>query len=290
MKQERTWDDVTARWLQENKDKRDYDGDVEKIEWLKPYFGGKKLSQIDGDLIYDTIEKHKADVSGATRNRYLALVRAIMRRAAFEWKWIESNQVPHARMNKESEGRTRYLEPEEFKRLMQELPEHWRSVVAFAVATGLRQSNVVKLRWAWVDLDAGHLVIPGSETKNGKPLGIPLNNLAMAVLRREEGKHDEFVFTNKSGKPVGKLRGDVWNEAKKRAGIEDFRFHDLRHCWASWLAQHGAPERHLQEMGGWKKAKMVERYATLRSKHLAPTASIIDRLLPADALLTVAAQ
>jgi hypothetical protein len=71
---------------------RDYDGDCEKIEWLKQYFSGKKLSQIDSDLIYNTIEKHKAHVSGATRNRYKALIRAIMRRAAFEWKWIEPGE------------------------------------------------------------------------------------------------------------------------------------------------------------------------------------------------------
>jgi integrase len=187
-------------------------------------------------------------------------------------------------MHKESEGRTRYLEPEDFMRLMQELPPHWQSVIGFAVATGLRQANVQKLRWAWVDMDNGHVVIPGSETKNGKDLGVPLNDFALGILRREEGKHAEFVFTVR-GKPVGKLRGTVWKNAKKRAGIEDFRFHDIRHTWASWLVQNGAPENFLQQMGDWKTAAMVKRYATLQAKHLAPTAAIIDRMLPADALL-----
>ena len=76
--------------------------------------------------------------------------------------------------------------------------------------------------------------------------------------------------------------------ALERAGITDFRFHDLRHTWASWLIQSGASENVVQAMGGWKTAAMVKRYATLRSKHLAPTAAPIDQMVPAELMLTVA--
>jgi len=117
-----------------------------------------------------------------------------------------------------------------------------------------------------------------------------LYDLALGILRREAGKHREFVFTNDLGRPVGKLRGSVLNGALERAGIENFRFHDLRHTWASWLIQNGASENFVQRMGGWKTASMVKRYATLKAQHLAPTAALIDNMVPADLMLTIATQ
>jgi integrase len=170
---QRTWDEACVRWLKENADKRDYAGDCEKIAWLQQFFSGRLLSAMTSDLIYDVVETHKADVKGATRNRYYALIRAIMRCAAAEWKWIDLGQVPHVRMHRESKGRTRYLEPDEFRRLLRELTNHWRSVVAFAVETGLRSSNVVNLRWSEVDLAQGHAIIPRDKTKNDRTWRCP---------------------------------------------------------------------------------------------------------------------
>ena len=81
--------------------------------------------------------------------------------------------------------------------------------------------------------------------------------------------------------PVRKMRVDdntAWNIGQKRAGIEDFRFHDLRHTWASWLIQSGVPLSALQEMGGWESIEMVRRYAHLAPNHLAEHAKKLDSL------------
>lgn len=98
------------------------------------------------------------------------------------------------------------------------------------------------------------------------------------MLVRQVGKHPVRVFTY-NGKPVARANTLAWRQALKRAGIEDFRWHDLRHTWASWLVQHGTPLYVVQEMGAWKSEGMVRRYAHLAPAHLAEHAEVIAGIL-----------
>ncbi len=109
-------------------------------------------------------------------------------------------------------------------------------------------------RVAWLD---------HGTTKSGDGRGIPLNADAVAALESTRGKHPRWCFTF-SGKRIHQS-STAWGLAKQRAGIEDFRFHDLRHTWASWHVQSGTSLPELMELGGWKSYEMVLRYA-----HLAP--------------------
>ena len=112
------------------------------------------------------------------------------------------------------------------------------------------------------------------QAKSKKAIGIPLNADAVQVIREQLGKHQPHVFTFK-GKPVKKAGGAAWKKALKRAGIENFRWHDLRHTWASWHVQAGTPLNSLQELGGWSNYEMVLRYAHLAPEHLAEYANNI---------------
>ena len=103
---------------------------------------------------------------------------------------------------------------------------------------------------------------------------MPLSANAVVVLREQIGKHLEFVFTYR-GKPVKEVNTKAWRAALKRAGIENFRWHDLRHTWASWHVQAGTPLHVLQELGGWECVEMVRKYAHLSSEHLV---EYVDRL------------
>jgi integrase len=96
---------------------------------------------------------------------------------------------------------------------------------------------------------------------------VPLNPAAIALIAKQSGKHPTHVFTFK-GKPVTQVSTKAWYQALKRADIEDFRWHDLRHTWASWHAQQGTPMSILQELGGWESAEMVRRYAHFSPDHL----------------------
>lgn len=154
------------------------------------------------------------------------------------------------------------------------LPAHLAEMARFSLATGLRQSNVTGLEWSQVDLTRRVAWIHHDQIKNRKALSIPLNAEAVLVLRRQTGKHPVRVFTYR-GRPVGWVNTKAWKAALRRAGIEQFRWHDLRHTWASWHVQAGTPLHVLQELGGWESVEMVRRYAHLSSEHLA---DYVDRL------------
>src|SRR5215470_4065775 len=276
IKPRRSWKEAVVRWLSETSDKVTHQEDVRKLRWLDAYLGDLMLDAITLDVI-DRIKSEKLKVAAKSSvNRYLALVRSILLRARNDWEWID--RVPKVKMYKEGPARERSISGEQAEALLRELPKHQREVVLFALATGLRQSNVVGLEWSHVNLEAAHAWIGAEQSKNRKPMAVPLNATALAVLRRQVGKHPEKVFTY-ARKPLGWANTRAWRKALKRAGIENFRWHDLRHTWASWHRQSGTPTHELQRLGGWRSSVMVERYAHLAPDHLAAAANRIDSLL-----------
>jgi integrase len=141
----------------------------------------------------------------------------------------------------------------------------------FALATGLRQGNIKGLTWEQVDMPRRIIMLEHGETKNDDALGVPLNDLAISVLERRRGEQCAHVFTYR-GRPIHQVNTKAWQNALRRAGISNFRWHDLRHTWASWLRQNDVPTWVLQELGGWKSEVMVRRYAHMSVKHLQPFA------------------
>lgn len=283
VKPQRTWREAVVRWLQETSEKATHGEDKKKLLWLHPFLGHLTLDQITLDVIDRVRSAKLQEASKGTVNRYLALVRAILRRARDEWEWTE--KVPKVRLFKETNHRERSLTPEQAQRLIGELPEHQRAVVLFALATGLRQSNVLRMEWNQVNLDQRHAWIQGWQSKNRKPIAVPLNATALGVLQAQIGKHPTRVFTF-HGQPLNSANTRAWQAAKKRAGIEDFRWHDLRHTWATWQRQAGTPTHELQHLGGWRTSAMVERYAHLAPDHLAQAATRLDGVLPGYDLAT----
>ena len=276
VKPRRAWKEAVVRWLAETSEKVTHQEDVRKLRWLDPFLGSLMLDEITLDVL-SAIKAEKLKIAGKpTVNRYLALVRAILLRARDEWEWID--RTPKVKLFKEGPGRERSIMPEQVVALLSELPLHQRDVVVFALVTGLRQSNVVGLEWSHVNLKAGHAWVGADQSKNRKPIAVPLNATAQGVLQRQLGKHRERVFTFR-GKPLGWANTKAWRNALKRAGIENFRWHDLRHTWASWHRQSGTPTHELQRLGGWRSSVMVERYAHLAPEHLAHAASRLDSLL-----------
>lgn len=275
-KPKRSWDEAAYKWLMETQHKATHEEDKAKIRWLQQYFRGRLLETIDREVILSIGELKAQQSSPSTANRYLALIRAILRRAAYEWEWI--NKPPKVKLYREAKRRIRWITPEQAQTLLAELPEHQRDVVLFALATGLRQSNVIKLEWPQVDLDRGVAWIHADQAKGRRDIHVSLSSLALTVLRRQIGKHPSRVFTY-DGRPIAWANTAAWRKALKRAEIADFRWHDLRHTWASWLVQHGTPLYVVQEMGAWESAEMVRRYAHLAPAHLAKHAEVVATLL-----------
>ena len=273
----RTWDEAALRWLKEKAHKKSYRDDVSRIRWFTQHLRGRTLDQISRDSIDQLIERRLSHRSDRTKDLYVALIRAIFRKAMREWEWIETMPA-FKTYGRAGQVRVRYLTQPQAEALLAILPEHQREVVLFALSTGLRQRNVLQLCWDQVDLSRRIATIEGADTKNGNALGVPLNAPAVAVLERQQGKHKERVFTYR-GKPLNSANTRTWRKALKACRIKDFRWHDLRHTWATWLRQADVPTWVLQELGGWKSETMVRRYAHLSVKHLQPYA---DQLIMPD--------
>ena len=117
--------------------------------------------------------------------------------------------------------------------------------------------------------------IHSDQSKSRKAIAVPLNEDALQVLSKRSGKHPVFVFTYKD-QPAARTTTKAWKQALKRAGIDDFRWHDLRHTWASWHVQSGTSLQELMELGGWASFEMVLRYAHLAGEHLKQAARRVE--------------
>lgn len=265
-----TWNEAVVRWLKEQSHKATIEMDKIHLRWLDAFLNGKPLDTISRSMIDKITEAKLAEgVTNATVNRVLEILRAILRRCVNEWEWLD--KAPMVRMLKEPTRRIRFLTRQEADRLLRELPDHMADMVAFSLATGLRRSNVTGLLWSQVDLVRQVAWIHADQAKARKAIPVPLNSEAMQIVTRQLGKHPTHVFTYK-GSTIFQVSTKGWYAALKRAGIENFRWHDLRHTWASWHVQNGTPMFALQEMGGWESPEMVRRYAHLAADHLAPYA------------------
>lgn len=141
------------------------------------------------------------------------------------------------------------------------------------------------MEWNQVDFENRHAHIKGTDYKNGKGHGIPLKDLALQVLESQIGKHKTRVFTF-NAQPISTANTAAWTKALKRAGITDFRWHDLRHTWATWQRKAGTTTAELQRLGGWKTAAMVERYAHIAPDGLEYAAARLDSLFVSYDLVT----
>lgn len=276
-KPKRTWDDAVEKWIEETAANRNNDNDRRTLALLHPLLGGKGLTDINRALLDEIRAKRAKLVKLPTVNRNMALIRAVLNRACHDWEWID--RVPKVGMYKQAEGRIRSLNRDEFSKLLRELPPHLADMAMFSVATGLRRSNVTQLKWAQVSLERRHLWVAGKDHKNGVAHSVPLNEPAMQVLDKRKGDHPIYVFVYE-GKPVYQVSTKAWQAALKRAGIEDFRWHDLRHTFATWHREAGTPTHELQRLGGWKTQSMVERYAHLSPQGLQSAAARLDNVLP----------
>lgn len=260
----RTWEEAAARWFDEKGGKRTIASDAQIVTRYMPYLEGRLLHE----LMSEEIHRITAKITGGdtSYNRHLALIRSILKRAERHWQWLD--KAPALILRREAKRRVRWLTQQEAQRLLEELPEHLAAMAQFSLHTGLRKSNVTGLRWSQIDMAQRLVYIDGDDFKNGNDHAMPLNDAAVEAVLSQMGKHHDYVFTYQ-GKPVIQVNTKAWRAALVRAGIEDFRWHDLRHTWASWMAQAGTPMHVLQELGGWESAQMLRRYAHLSRAHLA---------------------
>jgi integrase len=205
-----------------------------------------------------------------TVRQYLATLSGALTAAVQDFEWLTEQPMRKVRKPPESPGRDRCLSPEELPRLLAAC-DHSRNpylalIVRLAVATGARRNELCRLRWQDVDLDRGMLRL--AKTKNKQPRSLPLVGQVLTLVQAYATRkpHPLWLFPRQDGQqPV--LIEQAWRTARTRAGLVDFRFHDLRHTCASYLAMSGASLLDIATILGHKKLDVVRRYAHLTDAH-----------------------
>jgi integrase len=190
-------------------------------------------------------------------------VRHAFNLAEREWEWCRENPMRKVSMEPVHNQHDRWLTPQEEAGLLTVAPAWLREVIVFALNTGMRQGEILSLQWRDVDFTRGTLVV--MKSKNRERRTLPLNNTVYALLAGKQaayGQSDGLVFTTSAGTPL-KARYVVraFSNARNRAGMPDFRFHDLRHTFATRLAQKGVDLYKIQRLLGHKTGVMTQRYA-----------------------------
>ncbi len=275
-----TWQQAVLRYLDEQENSRTIENTKGVLRYLCEHLNDKTLDSITKSVIEDVrLHKKSTGVKNSTVNRTMTVLRAVLN-AAREWDWLDN--APKVKMFSDDSARVRFLTQDEANRLLSELRGELRVMAKFTLATGLRASNVIDLRWSEVNLARRTAWVKAENSKSGKAIAIPLNDDAMRILREQIGKHKEKVFVYNQRQ----LSTKEFTNAVKRAGIENFRWHDLRHTWASWHIQNGTPLHVLKELGGWSDLKMVLRYAHLSSEHLSGYANNSKQISFDDKILS----
>lgn len=259
-----TWEEAKERWLKDKAHKRSLKRDELAFATIEKQLAGLALIDIDDQKVQEIEQAIANGRKHGTVVRTMAVLRGVLRRAEKRWKWID--KAPEFENVKQEKAAPRWITPKQFEQLCAELPPHARPMARFAVAVGPRSGNLFGLQWDAVDLESRVFRVDSGDFKGKRDVGFPLSAEAVRILEGQQGLHDRYVFVDQRGRaPVRSIK-TCWKKACKRAGIEGFRFHDLRHTFAAWHKLAGTPALALKELGGWSDIRMVDRYG-----HINPT-------------------
>ena len=234
------------------------------LKHLSTYFGDLKLLEITPKKISDyKVLRYGKETKPATINRELAMLSKAFSLAFKEWEWIKENPVSKVPKEKENNERDRWLTDEQERRLLENSPQWMRDIILFDLHTGLRQDELLSLQWERVNLFRRTIII--QESKSGKPRTLPVNQIAFDILEERSKIRNimnDLVFVSNAGSKIDRhnLRR-AFNIAIKNAGIHDFHFHDLRHTFATRLAQRGIDIYKISKLLGHHSIEMTQRYA-----------------------------
>jgi integrase len=250
---------------------------VEKASWKRDFFIGEALKKYFGKTpigeitAYDIkawrewrskhITNKGTPIKKASLNRELAFLKTMFN-LAVEWGWLDENPASKVKLLKGEEKRLRILTKEELQRLIDCAREPLKTIIILAASTGMRKSEILNLRWKDVDFEHGFIRVENS--KNSESRDVPMDDfLKKKILSLKcERRTNDFIFSRKNGERIHCIK-EAFKAACKRAGISDFRFHDLRHTAASLLAAGGCDIITLQHILGHKTLAMTQRYAHL---------------------------
>jgi integrase len=261
------------QWAQVNKGTKTYALNCFCADRLRESFIGN-LAGLTAKQVEDYKVKRRATVAPATVNRELAVLKHLCTKA-IEWGYLKANPLRSVKCLKEPPGRLRYLVRDEIEVFLAACSPHLRPIVMVALHAGMRKSEILALEWR--DIDFVARIITVRLTKNNDHKIIPLNQSLYEELQQlARHLHSPYVFCNAEGKRYDEVKRS-FHTACRKAGITDFRFHDLRHTFASHLIMNGINLKTVQHLLGHKDIRMTLRYAHLSKEHLQAAVGTLDR-------------
>ena len=274
---------------------RRYKDTATTLNWWKENLGYCVLADLSRSVITDKLDlvakrtvervdkqtgtKRSVPISASRVNRYIATLSHVCTVATNEWEWLEDNPFRKIKKLPEPRGRIRFLDEEERTALLEACKNapypHTYLIVVLAISTGMRKSEILNIRWRDIDLERGQIVL--HETKNKERRVVPLTGHALSLVcehKKIRRIDTDMLFPSQRGDKAYEIKRS-WEGALKEAGIKDFRFHDLRHTAASYLAMNSASLAEIAEILGHKTLAMVKRYAHLSEAH---TSSVVTSM------------
>lgn len=285
--------DFAAEYLEysrANKARSSYERDMTTVrKHLVPVWGEFQLSRITSKMIEDYKMRRLESVAPATLNREINTIKSLFSKA-LEWEYIRDSPAKPVKWLKTSRGSMRFLSSEEADLFLEASKQcknsSFHAIVTVALHTGMRRGEILRLMWQDVDFRRGKINVvsrEGAHTKNYDSRSLPMSRTVRDLLKRHP-RHlrSPYVFCNTKGEPFKEV-DTSFATALKKSGVAHFRFHDLRHTFASRLVMKGVDIRTVQELLGHKDLRMTMRYAHLAPDHMRRAVEILDGGVEEDA-------
>lgn len=280
-----TFDELMERYLSDhskiNKAPKSYENDKNYIRHMAKIFSGLTLDKITPKLISEYKNKRFTEgAKPATLQKELICLSHAFNLAIKEWEWTTVNPVQKVKIPNPHNEIDRWLTFEEQERLLKACHDRqWlKEVIVFALNTGMRQGEIVNLMWSDVDLFRKTAIL--HKTKNKEKRTVPLNQTVIDMLK-DKSKVVSIkgcVFTQNGTKSTKREIQRQFSTALKRAKIDNFRFHDLRHTFATRLAQASIDIYTIAKLLGHKDIRMTQRYAHHCPESLRSGVNVLDSL------------
>lgn len=282
--EEKTLSDLFGKYLEEhskpNKSGKSYVRDKAIAERMVKEFGDVTVAEVSAETIFDYKKKRREEnVAPATLNKELSFLRHALELAVV-WEWLVINPAVRIPREKVKNRMERWLTEEEEEKLLNACPEWLRDMVIFSLNTGFRQNEMLSLTWSQVDLSRKTILF--WDQKNGGRDTVPINPAAEEILKKHwkvRSLSSDHVFLTSNGTPfIARNVIRSFSIALEKAGIEKFRWHDLRHTFATRLIHEGVDLYKVQRLGRWRSVSMVMRYAHHSVESLRTGMEAVSRL------------
>ena len=265
-----------------------YQDDVERLGRIQKFFGDVYLTDITPARLEEyRIKRLSEGIAKSTTNREMGILKHTFNKG-IEWGKCENNPVRKIKFYSEKENaRMRYLDQQEKVKLLNECPLPTKRFVFFALNTGMRQGEILNLKWK--DIDYKTNLIKINHSKSGNPRYVPMNSELLEMLKSMPSI-SEYIFGSASGKPKWGLYRNFFERAVKKAEIKDFCFHSCRHTFASDLVMKGVDLKTVSELLGHSTMRMTERYSHLSPAHKLVAVEMLPKGLMCYAGVTLGKQ